>query len=201
MKKKIKISNILLLGVVIYVFIVTAIEILNVKNEVDNIGITKHTLNYIGCVSVEDNVELTLLQGDSNYVEVTPEIEMFYSSGCLSLYGRGSAFLTVEKNTIQELYGKNNAAIKGEPGDSLQFLQASDNSTIILQLKNTVKNLELNLLDNSTVKVFGKKINKIEATAKDYSLLKIIATVDTAETKEIKKGKIFIKQVKFRKER
>ena len=198
MKRKIKKSNIILLAAVVYVFIITAFEVLNIQNDIDKIGITKHKLNYIGCISAEDNVQISLTQGDSNYVEVTPGIEMFYSSGCLSLYGKGSALLTVKRNTVQEIYGKNNAIIKGEPGKALEYIQGSDNSIIELMIPDkNLNKMELNFSDNSFVKLFTKKIEKVDATADNNAIIKIIAEVDTAQERKLKHGRIFIKKVNF----
>ncbi len=171
-------SNILLAATVVFIFITVTISILQIQEESTTIGITVHPMKYIGCLSAEDNVSVAVVEGDSNKIEVTPDIEMFYSSGCLTVFGSGSAILTVEKNTIEMIVAKNNATIRGEPGDSVKTIQASDNSFVHMKIKHNIPYMEISAKGNSIIKIDAPSLDSLYAEAIDRAMIKINAKVN-----------------------
>ena len=196
MKRKIKKSNILIAAAILYIFTVATIKVFYRPFIKEDIGITTHKLSYIGCVSAEDKINLEIVQGDTNKIDVTQDIEMFYSSGCLSLYGKGTARLTVERNTIQEIYAKNNAVITGETGDSIKFIQASEHTFLGMKLPEKLNELEMHFDGDVHGKFSGGEIKKLKIEAANTAVIKIFAKVDNVYETKSGNAKVIIKNKK-----
>ncbi len=174
-------SNIILLTIIILIIGFNIFEVSQFKiNNNKNIGITTHKLGYITCLSIEDNVKATISEGDSNLVKVSPEIEMFYSAGCLSIRGRGIANLTLQKNTLTALSLEKIASIEGVVGDSLQYIQSSGNSYAKIK-GGVIDNLEINIKDNAKIKLNVKKIVNLTGKIRDVAVVKIYGKVDSSK--------------------
>ena len=171
-------SNLLLTATVIFIFAVVTINIFQIRDKNSSIGITAHRLKHIACLSAEDNVTVAVVEGDSNKIEVTPGIEMFYSSGCLTVFGNGSAMLTVKKNTLEMIVAKNNATVRGEPGDSVKAIQASDNSFVHAKMRYDIPYMEIAAKGNTMVKVDAPSLDSLHVEADDRALVKINAKVN-----------------------
>ena len=183
-------SNILLALIILFVFVFATIKILQLKKEKITVTNTTHSLNYINCIFVEDNVNLIVTEGDSNKIYVAPNIEMFYTSGCLTIYGKGNAILNVEKNTLEMIATKNNATVKVNTNASIKFLQAYDNSSMVINLKNKTNYIEITAKDNSIIKINAPLIDSLNINADNNALIKINSRVNKIEKKLQNNAKI-----------